>query len=680
MTPAEVRAGLGRVTSALPGGGEARPGQVEMAEAVAAAIATERHLVVAAGTGTVKSLAYLVPAVLAGGTVVVATATKALQDQLAGHDLPFLAEHLGAPVDWAVLKGRSNYVCAQRVAEVSGEGVQLGLDGLAERAPAEELASLADWAATTTTGDRAELEREPSPAAWRAVSVSARECPGATRCPKGDECFAERARDRAAEADVVVVNTHLYGLHLAGGGALLPDHDVAVIDEAHQLEDTISATSGLELSAGRFRALARTVGAIVADDALVSGLEGAGVTLVRALGEHQGRRLRGALDPDLVDALGAGRRQLEKAAAALRSITDAAPGDAAARKVRAQKAVDALTEDLDVVLDVPPGDVAWVEGPANAPVLKLAPIDVAAAVSPLWSVPTVVLTSATIPTGLATRLGLEADQHTALDVGSPFDFAATTLLYCAAHLPDPRTSGYDEALANELERLVLAGEGRTLALFTSWRAMTAAVEHLRPRLPWPVLAQGDRPKPALVAAFADDPHASLFATMSYWQGIDVPGPSLSLVTIDRLPFPRPDEPLLQARRERARADAFRVVDLPRAATLLAQGAGRLVRSATDRGVVAVLGPRLATNARYRWEIIAALPPMKRTKDRTEVEEFLRQIAREPGPDPGSLSCAVRQAEQRQTCPDGSAGARPSREGGGGGRAAAPPEAVRDNIA
>ncbi|HEY4375727.1 MAG TPA: DEAD/DEAH box helicase, partial [Acidimicrobiales bacterium] len=251
MPSSDARSLLAKVTSELPGGGEARPRQAEMAEAVEVAIRTKQHLVVQAGTGTGKSLAYLVPAVLSGKTVVVATATKALQDQLAGKDLPFLAEHLGRELSFAVLKGRSNYVCLQRIAEISGEG-QMALDGLADRASPMELTALKTWAAELTdTGDRAELPEEPSPSAWAAVSVSSQECPGAKRCKKGDDCFAERARRRAADADVVVVNTHLYGLDLASEGMILPEHDLVVLDEAHQLEDTISETAGVEISAGR---------------------------------------------------------------------------------------------------------------------------------------------------------------------------------------------------------------------------------------------------------------------------------------------------------------------------------------------------------------------------------------------------------------------------------------------
>ncbi|MGH9152416.1 MAG: ATP-dependent DNA helicase, partial [Acidimicrobiales bacterium] len=281
-----------------------------------------------------------------------------------------------------------------------------------------------------------------------------------------------------------------------------------------------------------------------------------------------------------------------------------------------------LAADLALAASVPDGSVAWVEGRPGGPVLRMVPVDVGELLAArLWEHVTAVLTSATVPPLLSARVGIAADRCDELDVGSPFPHADHALLYCAAHLPDPRSPRSSDAVHDELEALVRAAGGRTLALFTSWRAVQAAVEALRPRLPWSVLAQGDLPKPALVEAFSSDERSCLFATMGYWQGIDVPGPSLSLVTIDRIPFPRPDEPLVQARRERAGPGAFRLVDLPRAATLLAQGAGRLIRSATDRGVVAVLDPRLAS-AGYRWDLVRALPPMRRTRHRAEVEAFL----------------------------------------------------------
>jgi ATP-dependent DNA helicase DinG len=630
---------LGTVTRALPKG-EARPGQLRMAEAVAAAIEGRRHLVVQAGTGTGKTLAYLVPAVLSGRKVVVATATLALQDQLVRHDLPALHRSLDRPFRWAVLKGRSNYFCLQRAAELAGAGAggeQLVLGGDRARA---EVARLAAWAPTSRTGDRAELAVEPSPAAWSAVSVSARDCPGAHRCPVGQLCFAEKARQAAAEADVVVVNTHLYAAHLASGGVVLPEHDVVVLDEAHVVEDVVAAAAGVELTPGRFRALRATLGTILApggEDG--EGAEALGDALLRSAEQltaavapllEGGRRLRPPLRRELADALEVGRGRVERATASLLRLGDGLPAEAAGRRVRALSVAASLAEDLGAVLRLDRSSAAdsvlWVEGTAEAPVLRLAPVDCAELLQrQLWEEVTAVLTSATIPIGLATRLGAPADRCDELDVGSPFDYERQALLYCAAHLPEPREPSFEEAAHRELERLITASGGRALALFTSWRAMQAAVEALRGRLPWTVLAQGELPRPALLAAFAAEESSCLFATTSFWQGIDVPGPSLSLVVIDKLPFPRPDEPLLQARRERAGAAGFTAVDLPRAATLLAQATGRLVRAADDRGVVAVLDRRLATNRRYRWELVRALPPMRRTKDPDEATAVLEAL-------------------------------------------------------
>lgn len=621
----DVVAALDAVVAELPGGGEARPGQRQMAAAVEEGIATRRHVVVQAGTGTGKTLAYLVPAILSGKRIVVATATKALQDQLVGKDLPFLAAHLERPFTYASLKGRANYLCLQRAKEVLGGDEQLaisGVDPLADRAPRSELLRLIEWGTETETGDRADLAFEPSSNAWAALSVSARECPGVNRCAIGEACFAERARADTAAADVIVVNSYLYGMHLATDGAVLPEHDVVVFDEAHQLEEVISATAGIELSGRSFVALSRAVRAIIADDRLIGDLEATAGQLTDALTTHHGQRIRG-LDEVLAAAVEVGRGRVDRALAALRKVTSDA-GDTANRKLRAIKAASALASELAMVSVVPDGYVSWVEGPKHAPRLRIAPIDVAPTLEALWGDVTAVLTSATIPRTLPIRLGLPSDGHEQRDVGSPFDYGANALLYCAAHLPDPRADGYEAAMHAELEALILAAGGRTLALFTSWRAMEAAVLALRERLPFPVLDQNSLPKPALVKAFSDDPAACLFATMGFWQGVDVRGATLSLVTIDRLPFPRPDEPLLQARRELAREGAFALVDLPLAATLLAQGAGRLIRSATDRGVVAVFDPRLAT-ARYRWEVVNALPPMRRTRDRAEVEAFLHDL-------------------------------------------------------
>jgi ATP-dependent DNA helicase DinG len=624
-----VREALDAVVEQLPGGAT-RAGQEAMAKAVSDAIVGSRHLVVQAGTGTGKTLAYLVPAILSGRKTVVATATKALQDQLAGKDLPFLDEHLDRPFSWAVLKGRSNYLCRQRLDEALAGEVPLSLGSGFDPADGPsrgELDEIVEWAEATPTGDRAELAREPRPATWAAVSTGSDECPGAAKCPRGEDCFAEDARQAAAAADVIVVNTHLYGTNLAAGGAVLPEHDLVVFDEAHQLEDTVSETCGAELSGGRFTALAHVVGGLIDDEGLKESLLAVGDRIGLALAPDVGSRLRRGVSDDLRSVLESARSRLAEATAAIRKINSEA-ADVKTRKERALKAVTGLEGDIDRALDLTPEVVAWIEQPNREPRLCLAPLDVAPILDALvWEERTAILTSATIPPGLADTVGLPPEGVDELDAGSPFDFGTQGLLYCAAHLPDPRQPKYEEALHDELLALITAAGGRTLALFTSYRAMEAAAEALRPQLDTPVLVQGDLPKPALTQAFADDEPTSLFATLSFWQGVDVPGRSLSLVTIDKLPFPRPDEPLLQARREQARAGAFATVDLPRATTLLAQGVGRLVRTNEDRGVVAVLDSRLA-NATYRWTIVNALPPMKRTRHRAEAEAFLKELTQD----------------------------------------------------
>lgn len=620
MAEDDLTSALANVIARLPGGGEIRHGQVEMAVAVEHAIEQRRHLIVQAGTGTGKSLAYLVPAILSGGKIVVSTATKNLQDQLAKKDLPFLQKALPVPFEFAVLKGRSNYLCAQRAKEVAGGDDQLQLDEVETTGKlGKEILKLVEWGRSTTSGDRSDLSFEPQPRAWSMVSVTGMECPGANKCPSGSACFAERARQAAEEADVVVVNTHLYGSHLASGGHVLPDHDVVVFDEAHELEDIAASALGIEMTAGRFSSLGRNARRLVgaSGGAVIDELVAAGDRLERCLEPYRNQRIAGDMPSELTEVLTV---CIERTQALLSAIKDAADDDPS--KARVQMAGGHLAGDLGVVRDVRESHVRWVEGPPHAPVLKVAPIDVGGALAEaLWPEHTAVLTSATIPSGLAARVGIAEDAHDEMDAGSPFDFESQGLLYCATHVPDPRNEAYRDALHDELAFLIAAAGGRTLALFTSYKAMNLAADEMGTRLDVPILAQGDLPKPKLVAEFERDESACLFATMGYWQGVDVPGRTLSLVTIDRLPFPRPDEPLLMARRERAGAAAFRVIDLPRAATMLAQGAGRLIRTAADHGVVAVLDSRLAT-ANYRWDLINALPPMRRTKERDEVAAFL----------------------------------------------------------
>ncbi len=426
---------------------------------------------------------------------------------------------------------------------------------------------------------------------------------------------------------MVVANLHLYGFDLAADGMILPEHDLAIIDEAHQLEDIVSATSGVELTGFRFVDLARRTRGVIADDNLPAGVDDAGRLVIDALRTHRDQRLKAGLPDDLAGALTVARGRVEAVLAAARNVPADAPEETRSRATRLVQSASALLDDIGLAERVTPDQVVWVEGTDANPTLRVAPLDVAPVLRDgLWGRRTAVLTSATLPARLPARLGVDSVQITELDVGSPFDYQAHALLYCAAHLPDPRSPGYVGALTDELGDLIEAAGGRTLALFTSFRVLDEAAAALQLRLPDlrdPHPAASCR-RPRLLEAFAADEATCLFATMGFWQGVDVPGASLSLVTIDRIPFPRPDEPLLQARRERAGREAFGLIDLPRAATLLAQGAGRLIRTATDRGVVAVLDPRLA-KAGYRWDMVSALPPMRRTKDPAETRRVLEAI-------------------------------------------------------
>lgn len=623
MSVEQVRAALGRVTHALPTS-EDRPGQLQMAEAVATAIERKRHLIVAAGTGTGKTLGYLVPALLTHQRVVVATATKALQDQLAGKDLPFLEEHLGTPFEWAVLKGRSNYVCLQRLRELSqaGEG-QLELEEMAGTTKVE-IKRLAEWAATTRTGDLADLDWSPSDSATRAVTVGSDECPGATRCPLGQPCFAEGARARAQAADVIVVNMHLYGLDVGAGGVILPEHDVVIVDEAHQLEDIMSDTVGVQLAPGRFATVAGTVRRILDDPQIVGGIAESAQLLRDVLGPHAGERLTHPLPDTIQGALVTARNRLDQALSALRKV-DTEVEDAKQRRLRAQQMATRTIEAIDVAVGQHEGYVAFVSGSRDTPRLEIAPLDVGPVLSDgVWDRRTAILTSATIPSSLASRVGLPSGQVDQIDVGSPFDYEHHGLLYCALHLPDPRSPQRAAATHDEIAALITAAGGRTLALFTSWKAMDEAAAAVRLKVTQPIITQRDLPKNALVKAFSEDEETCLFATAGFFQGVDIPGRTLSLVIVDRIPFPRPDDPLLSARRDLLGAAAFGEIDIPRASMLLAQATGRLIRTATDRGVVAVLDPRLG-KANYRWDIVKALPPMKRTRHRSEAEAFLREI-------------------------------------------------------
>lgn len=594
-----------------------------MAAIVAETIANSGIALIEAGTGTGKTLAYLTPVAAASKRTIVATATIALQSQLVEKDVPFVASGLGISIVAAILKGRNNYLCLQRYEELSRADRTEQLDLLRGTRAEQPLAALAAWADHTDTGDREELDPAPPPELWQAVSVGGDECPGATKCPAGDRCFAEQARARAMEADVIVTNHHYYGLDLASGGILLPEHDVAVFDEAHHVPDALSATCGSEVGGGRFRALGRRVRAVLTDTEVPLLLDQSGTDFDHLLRDDIGSRA--PLTADLLQALVMGRDRVDRVLAELRKAKPKEGSDAEARVERATRMATTLVDDIDQIIESSDGDVLWVDGVEQAPVLRRTPLDIGSILeAELWGKRAVILTSATLPDGLVSQIGLPADTSISR-VGSPFDYPTLGLLYCPTHLPDPRQPAYPAAMHQELADLIEAAGGRTLALFTSYRAMQGAAEYLRANTTHPLLVQGDAARGIITDRFRAHPQSVLLATQSFWQGVDLPGDTLTLVTIDKLPFPRPDDPVLSARRRRAGPSAFRSIDLPRAQILLAQAAGRLIRRSDDRGVVAVLDTRLATNKSYRWDFIGALPPLQRTRDKAQVLDFLRTL-------------------------------------------------------
>jgi ATP-dependent DNA helicase DinG len=648
-------------------GGQRREGQDRMAEAVRAAIADREHVAVQAGTGTGKSLAYLVPAihhaVATGGTVVISTATIALQRQLVDRDLPRLAKALtpvlGRAPTFAILKGRRNYLCLNKLH--GGDDVDPAdelFDPFQVSAMGRAVKRLHEWAENSETGDRDELVPGVPDATWRQVSVTARECLGATRCPVGDDCFAERARAAAGRADIVVTNHALLAIDAMDGRAVLPEHDVVVVDEAHELVDRVTGVATAELTAGMVTAAARRCGKLV-DQAVADRLAEAGEGLALVLEDAAVGRWD-ALPQAAAGVLSALRDAAGSCRQSLGGERREDPEGAAGRKI-AQAALDEVADTTVRMLgafDEPDPakrrDVVWLSeiGPDGARyrVLHAAPLWVGGLLRErLFGRSTVILTSATLALGgnfdaLARQWGLppsaaaaggaddpvpdpDAPRWSGLDVGSPFAHARSGILYVARKLPPPGRDGLPPSYLDEIAGLVEAAGGRTLGLFSSMRAAKQATEALRGRLDTPLLCQGDDATMLLVKRFAADPATSLFGTLSLWQGVDVPGPSLSLVIIDRIPFPRPDDPLVAARQRATDArggHGFLAVSATHAALLLAQGAGRLLRGMDDRGVVAILDPRLAT-ARYGGFLRASLPPFWPTDDRDTVHAALRRL-------------------------------------------------------
>ncbi len=695
-------------------GGAERPGQVKMAEAVGHAIDSGEHVAVQAGTGTGKSLAYLVPAArhaaAHGGAVVVSTATIALQRQLIDRDLPRLAASLepllGRAPTFAILKGRRNYLCLNRLRNGAADDPQEELfDPRSVTEIGRQVQRLQEWAARTDTGDRDELVPGVDERAWRQVSVTARECIGAQRCPFAAQCFAEMARETAGQADIVVTNHALLAIDALEDGFVLPDHDVVIIDEAHDLVDRVTSVATAELSAPAVETAARRAGRQV-EEGTANRLKDAGHGLEQVLAEGYGGRIDAMTEP-LATSLAAVRDAAGSCAAEIRTSakkTEDEPEQLAARRAalasldEAHDAAERILDAFGAEVAVRP-DVVWLDQPADRdsrrpPTLRVAPLQVSGLLAAkVFGRRTVALTSATLSVGgsfvpLAHQWGLPqarpaapvpapaepapADTGTSgtgtsdaetgdaetgdaetsdtgtsddddaraphpmawsgIDVGSPFDHPRSGILYVARHLPPPGRDGLPEQYLDEIQELITAAGGRTLGLFSSMRAARQAATELRDRIGFPLLCQGEDPTSQLISRFAGDEATCLFGTLSLWQGVDVPGRSLQLVIIDRIPFPRPDDPLASARQRAVAArggNGFMSVAAAQAALLLAQGTGRLLRTVSDRGVVAILDPRLVT-ARYGDFLRASLPPFWTTTNPETVRGALRRLAEHGG--------------------------------------------------
>ncbi len=609
-------------------GGMRREGQAQMAQAVADAISGKRHLLVEAGTGTGKSFAYIVPAIVSGERVVISTATKSLQDQLDRRDIPFIAAALeaGFPVSWQTVKGRASYVCKARLLEHTDVAAP---DLFSEPNIEDRYSQIADWAVDHPTGDRDDLPFSVDDETWSTVSVSGTECPGRDNCPMGSTCFAMQALDRAAEADIVIVNHHLYGTHLMSERGVLPEHGVVIFDEGHRLEDTFASAFGFEIAPWRFRQLDRAarylrgVAGSRTTDGLLDDLTRAAQGVEDALETYDGTRV--AVPSDLKIPFESAARVVAK----VRKLADKTPAPTQSQegaKARLIRLAGHMEADLALGHQLPDGYVAWVDRKS----FNVAPIHVGEKLADLLlHDTTVIVTSATLSAGgsllpLANALGFEPDQTTGLRAPSPFDYQRQGRIYVASHLPEPNAADFADEAADEIVRLVTAAGGRSLILTTSYRNLERFSEALLGLDEFAVFTQGDLPKRQLLEKFEADETSVLVATMGFWEGVDVVGRSLELVVLDRLPFPRPNDPLWVARREAAelsRHNPFMTVDLPRAAMLTAQGAGRLIRSTTDRGVVALLDSRVASR-RYGRTILNTLPPMPVLNDLRLVEEFL----------------------------------------------------------
>jgi len=644
-------------------GGQPREGQIAMAEAVANALSDRHHLLVQAGTGTGKSLAYLVPALVHGKKVLVATATLALQRQLVERDLPrikgALEKELGRELTFAVYKGVGNYLCLQKMnsAEADPDGEVLLEIGTLEK----DAKRLRAWAETPgVSGDRDDAP-DVDRRVWYANSVSGRECIGKDDCAYGSQCFAVNAKAKAQTADVVVTNHTLLAIEIVDSHPILPERDAVILDEAHEFMDRTTQAVTEELTAARVERAAKMAKKHLpgkASDAFAKAADNFAEALTDFAADVRNDPTKAGRLPELPAQLEAPIRKVKEASAAVVALinadSDVIDPDSMAERARVKGATNEVQQTATKMLKPSGHQVMWFEPTYST--LYLAPLSVSQVLrANLLTDTPVIATSATLSVGksfdsIAKSIGFvvggsddedSEDEFEAgeidpanvqmLDVGSPFDFAKQGALYLPKHIPEPGRDGPSKEALTELAELIDAAGGRTLALFSSWRGVEMADEYLRKvlaELEIPIITQkrGDSVG-TLVERFAKDPKSILLGTISLWQGIDVPGPSCTLVAIDRIPFPRPDEPVMSARAAEADAaggSGFMQVSLPRAALLLAQGTGRLIRSIDDRGVVAILDSRIVTK-RYGSVLLNSMPPFWRTSDGEVIRESLKRL-------------------------------------------------------
>jgi ATP-dependent DNA helicase DinG len=614
-------------------GYEFRRGQLEMAEAVEAALAEKRHLIVEAGTGTGKTLAYLIPAILSGKRVVVSTGTKNLQEQIFFKDIPFLERHFGRPLRACYMKGRNNYACRQKIYDAEKEPVLAGLEEVAD------FQIIREWEKTTETGDRAEIRRLPdSSTVWAKLDARRERC-GGQKCPQFERCFITRMQQRARESDILIVNHHLFFADLAvkdeDFGGIIPEYAAVIFDEAHEIEDVAGQYFGISVSSHQVQELCRDVAALARRkqfgsqelDRVLARLEECAERFFARFGQQEGRQSFDRRDEFLERYEGDYRDLLagfELLAAHLQLIKNA-PEEVVPLHHRAADLAQRLTFLLE---SEDRAYVYWVERRGRGCFLQATPIDVSGILEErlFEKIDTVILTSATLAVSgnfdyIQRRLGLRHART--LIVPGAFDYAEQALLYVPQHLPDPRNGAFTEAAAAEIVRVLHASRGRAFVLFTSYQQMQAVYDRVAFEIDYPTLLQGTGPRHALLEEFRNTPHCVLFATASFWQGVDVPGEQLSCVIIDKLPFAVPSDPVVAARIRAVNdegGNAFYDYQIPQAALFLKQGFGRLIRSRSDRGVLVLLDHRILRQ-RYGRIFRESLPPYRFTTELADVERF-----------------------------------------------------------